>query len=635
VEVGLEPGVSALFAPRSIAIVGATGKPGSLFARPVSYLTDYGFPGAVYPVNPKYEEISGHRCYPSLAAIEEKVDLVLVMVPAAFVEEVVTECGEIGAAVAIVFSSGFAETGREGAERQRRLGEIARQGGVRIVGPNCQGVIVPSGRLAATFTGSIAHALPEPSGLAYVGQSGAVGGCVLDLAADYGVGISAWLSLGNQADVNIFEAALEVAEMPEVRVIAAYVESVESGEDYQRLAARCAELEKSLVLLRAARTEPGRRAAVHHTGGLRPPDAAFDAIARRHGAVLVDDIDALVDVSCALLRFGGRHGERVAVVTSSGGAGGIAADHLTLSGLAVPELPESAQAELAEVVPDFGSVVNPVDVTFQLFAGGSSGFTGVCEQLAGLDEIDQVVTVMSAIGGEASTEVAVGLAATVDAVDKPIHYGYVVGHAQTAGARQALREARLPAYASLGRVATVAKALSRSPRLVGLPPEPAPDPRFAGLPVGRLTDEACRDLLAAFSVPQSPGGAATMGLELMVTVTRERPDFPPLLSVGLSGEVGEALAETVAECLPLDAADVERMLRSLSGAALLDGVRGGPAVDLAAAVDAILAIGDAGWALGERLAELAVDPLTILPVGQGALAIGAVARLGNRIDKEN
>jgi acyl-CoA synthetase (NDP forming) len=425
--------------------------------------------------------------------------------------------------------------------------------------------------------------------------------------------------------------------MPEVRVIAAYVESVESGSDYQRLAARCAELEKSLVLLRAARTAPGRRAAVHHTGGLRPPDAAFDAIARRHGAVLVDDIDALVDVSCALLRFGGRHGERVAVVTSSGGAGGIAADHLTLSGLAVPELPESAQADLAEVVPDFGSVVNPVDVTFQLFAGGSSGFTGVCEQLAGLDEIDQVVTVMSAIGGEASTEVAVGLAATVDAVDKPIHYGYVVGHAQTAGARRALREARLPAYTSLERVATVAKALSRSPRVVGLPPEPAPDPRSTALPAGRLTDEACRDLLSAFSVPQSSGDPVEgpAGLELAVTVTRARPDFPPLLSLGLGGEVGEALADTVAECLPLDPADVERMLRSLRGAALLDGVRGGPAVDLPAAIDAILAIADAGWALGDRLAELAVDPLTILPVGQGALAIGAVARLGNRIEKEN
>lgn len=456
-------GLSALFAPRSVAVVGATGNPESLFARPVSYLDEYGFSGEVYPVNPKYPEIGGRRCYPSLASIGAPIDLVLVMVPAASVEQAIVECGEVGAGVAIVFSSGFAESDEQGAELQRRLAEVARNAGVRVVGPNCQGVIVTPNALAATFTGSIAHGMPESDGLAYVGQSGAVGGCLIDLAADQGIGVSAWLSVGNQVDVELFEAALEVVEMPEVRVLAAYVESVENGTAYRALASRCAELGKPLVLLRPCRTPSGIRASASHTGGSSPPDEAFDELARRNGAILVDDIDELVDVSCSLLRFGGGHGENVAVVTSSGGAGGIAADHLTLAGLAVPELPTPVQTELAELVPRFGAVGNPVDVTFQLFVGGTDKFSAVCEQLCALDEIDQVVVVMTAIGGDASSAVADGLVQVAARVDKPIHYGYLVGHLQTGSARTALREGKLPTFSSLARVATVAAALMRAP----------------------------------------------------------------------------------------------------------------------------------------------------------------------------
>lgn len=694
-SVQVKRGLAALVAPGSVAIVGATGKPGSPFSRPLQYLQDYGFTGALYPVNPKYEEIRGLPCYPSLTAIPDAVDLVVVLVPAAHVEQVIVQCAEIGAGAALVLSSGFAETGAEGSAVQQRLVDVARRGNVRLVGPNSQGIIVPSLGLAATFTGAILEALPEPSGLAYVGQSGAVGGCVLDLAGDHGFGLSAWVSVGNQADVNLFEVGRELVESPDIKVIAAYVESVESGTDFVRLAARCAELGKSLVLLRSGRTAVGRRAAVSHTGGLLAPGEAFEAIARRHGAIVVHDVDELVDVSCALLRFGPRHGKRIAVVTASGGAGSIAADQLTLAGLTVDELPAGVQSELAKLIPDFGAVANPVDVTFQLFTAGSAGFAHVCEMLAALDDVDQVVMVMSAIGGDASTRVAQELVGAVNAVDKPVHYAYVVGHQHTAGARAVLRDAKLPAYQSLQRVARVASALSVVPRLSQMPDPVAAAGALADVGAGRLSQAACAELLVAAGVPMpasvlisdathapdavaAVGGRAVLklqspdalhksddglvalgvgvetaesiavnllkapsahavegvlvqaqieaGTELLVGLTRERPDFPLLLTIGLGGVLAEALDDTVSECLPLSASDIEQMLRALRGSALLYGFRGSPPADVAAATVAIVAIASAAEMLGERLAEFEINPLIVGPMGAGAHAVDALAR---------
>jgi acetate---CoA ligase (ADP-forming) len=512
------PGLQALIAPRSIAVVGATGKPGSLFARPLEYMRVSGFAGALYPVNPKYQEIAGLPCAPSLDKIGAPVDLVLVMVPAPHVEEVVEQAAAIGARAAIVFSSGFAETGASGMKRQRRLTQIARRTGMRIVGPNCQGVIYAASGLAATFTGSIVNGLPKASGLAYVGQSGAVGGCVMDLARDNGIGIGAWMSVGNQADVNLFEAASALLERDDVRVMAVYVESVERGDHFVALAARCAELDKPLVLLRSGQTEIGRRAAVSHTGGLLGPGIAFEAVARRHGAVVVDDVDELVDVGCALLRFGRGRGSRIGIATSSGGAGSIAADHMSLAGLEVPELPDAAQQELSGIVPDFGSVRNPVDVTFQLFATEKATFADVGRLLARQPSIDQVVMVMTALGGSAATRVAEQIVAMIDSIDTPVHYAYLVGHQEAADARRVLRQGQVTAYTSLARVATVTRALTVRPRLLAVPPAVDVDPRFADIDVPLLTEARAVAVLDAADVPRPRGMLVTAAAEAPAAV---------------------------------------------------------------------------------------------------------------------
>jgi acyl-CoA synthetase (NDP forming) len=689
-------GLAALVEPRSIAVVGATGKPGSLFARPLEYMRTSGYAGTLHPVNPKYDVIGGLPCAPSLEAIGAPVDLVLVLVPGAHVEAIVEEAGAIGAKAAVVFSSGFAEVGPEGIERQRRLTEVARRTGVRVVGPNCQGIIHSATGLAATFTGSILSGMPAVSGLAYVGQSGAVGGCVMDLARDRGVGVGAWMSVGNQADVDVFEAAGVLVERDDVRVIAAYVESVQDGDHYVELAARCAQLGKPLVLLGSGQTESGRRAAVSHTGGLLGPGEAFAAVARRHGAIVVDEVDELVDVSCALLRFGTGHGRRIGIATASGGAGSIAADRMSLGGLVVPELRAPTQNRLSQIVPDFGAVANPVDATFQLFAGGDATFADVGAIVAQDAAIDQVVMVMGAIGGPAAAQVAQEIVALVDTAPAPVHYAYLVGHEETADARRVLRDGQVAAYANLERVATVARALTVTPRLTARPQDAPPDPRFAGLPGPLLTEAGALAVLDAAGVPrprsvlvtspdaaadavasvggravcklQSPeilhksdlglvaldvdsaGAAAVVsrlldaasgahvdgvlvqeqvsaGLELLVGVTRSRPDLPALLTVGLGGVLAEALRDTVSECLPLEAPDVRGMLDRLRGHALLEGFRGGPRYDLPAIAEAVAAIGRAAGLLGDRLLELEVNPLIAQPDGGGAHAVDALIRL--------
>jgi acyl-CoA synthetase (NDP forming) len=694
-------GLEALVAPRSIAIVGATGKPGSLFARPIEYMRRSGYAGALYPVNPKYAEIDGLPCAPSLAAIDGPVDLVLVLVPAAHVVGVIEEAGAIGAQAAIVFSSGFAEVGPAGLELQHRLTEVARRTGVRVVGPNCQGIIYSATGLAATFTGSIVNGLPPVSGLAYVGQSGAVGGCVMDLARDRGVGVGAWISVGNQADLDLFEAASTLVERDDVQVLAVYVESVEHGGHFVQLAARAAQLGKPLVLLRSGQTDSGRRAAVSHTGGLLGPGAAFEAVARRHGAIVVDEVDELVDVACALLRFGRGHGRAIGIATASGGAGSIAADQMSLAGLEVPELPAALQRRLAEIVPDFGAVANPVDATFQLFTSTDATFADIGRTLADEPAIDQVVMVMGAIGGPKAAEVAHDVVALVEDVAAPVHYAYLVGHEETADARAALKHGGVTAYANLGRVARVARALTVVPRLLDAPLDPPADPRFDAIEGPLLAEAASLTVLDAAGVPrarselvvaaaQAPAAVARLGgrvvakvqspailhksdrglvrlgvtaddaeatvaellaavageavdgvllqeqvppgLELLVGVTRERPDLPALLTVGIGGVFTEVFGDTVTEALPLTAPDVAAMLEQLRGSVLLHGFRGAPAADVPAAVDAIVRIAAAAELLADRLVELEVNPLIVQPLGAGAGVVDALMRVRPPID---
>ena len=502
----IDGALDRLFEPRSIAIVGASGRDGNPFARPLQYLLQFGYEGAILPINPNYPDLFGVPCYPTLEAAGGSPDLVLVLVPAVAALDVVEQCAKVGAGAAIVFSSGFAEVGEHGRRLQTQMAEVARASGMRLVGPNCQGMYYGPSKVAATFTGAMDGGLPDRTGVAYVGQSGAIGGSVLDLARQRGVGMSAWVSVGNQADLSVAEAALDLVRREEIQVVALYLESIDDGATFIDLAVTAAELDKKLVVLRSGRTAAGQRAAASHTGALTPPGAAFDAAARRCGVIVVDDVDELLDATYVSSRFGRGHGRRTVILTTSGGAGSIAADHLAGLDMELPHLADDLRRNLSTVIPDFGSVDNPVDVTAQLFSKGVHAFGDVCARIAGDPDVDQLAVVLTMVVGAPAEALARDVAEVVDATSTPVHLCWLAGNEQTADARSQLRQMRIPVYDSVHRLAQAASWASvpcDADPYGAPPPEPALELPQLRRPV--LTEWQATELLRAAGVPVPQG----------------------------------------------------------------------------------------------------------------------------------
>ncbi len=500
-------GLDAVFRPRSVAVLGASGREGNPFARPLANLVDLGFPGPVYPVNPAYPELHGLPCYRSLDVLPGPVDLVLLLVPAPSVPEAVDACVRIGARAAVVFASGFAETGPAGQAVQRDAAARARAGGLLLIGPNCQGVVSVPARMAGTFTAAVGDGLPAATGVAYVGQSGAVGGSVLDLARESGMGMSFWVSTGNQADTGALEIADFLLDDPSARVLALYLESVDDGARYAGLARRARAMGKHLVVLRSGRSAAGRRASASHTGAMTGADAAFDVVCAEEGVHLVDDVDSLLLVAHALSALPAAPGPRVAVVTTSGGAGGLAADHCEATGLRVDLLPAQVQDELATLVPDFGATTNPVDVTAQLFSRGVDAFGHVCRLVARCAEVDALVVVLTMVTGESGRVIATELTEVARSLDKPVVLVWLAGREQTAAGRSVCRDAGFPVLGSLREAAEVIRALLPQEARGGRTADPARARRAVQLPAipGRarvLGEHDGGPLLDAVGVPR-------------------------------------------------------------------------------------------------------------------------------------
>lgn len=447
--------LSSLFKPRSIAIVGISGKSESLTARPLAFLQRSGFAGELYPVNPNYEELRGIPCYPSLGAIRGPVDLVLSMVPAASVADVVREAGQVGARAVIVFASGFAEIGPDGVVLQHELAQVAREAGVRVLGPNCQGVINNSLGLIATFTGAADRELPPPSGVAYVGQSGAIGGSVLDLATEMGLGLTAWASTGNQVDLTLVEVATALLDDDEIRVVLMYAEGITDGRSFVELAKKADALGKRLVILRSGRSSVGRKAAASHTGAMLGDDLPLVLTAQHYGVILVDDVDELLAVGAALASTKPMSGRRVGIITTSGGAGILAADHFELHGVEVPELASETQQDLQAFVPDFGATSNPVDVTAQILnmPNWTDAFANVCATIAKDPLVDAVAVVLTMVTGKQGAMLADVLVRTAAGIEKPLFVTWLAGREQTVDGRELFRDHSFPVFPSVGDLA--------------------------------------------------------------------------------------------------------------------------------------------------------------------------------------
>jgi acyl-CoA synthetase (NDP forming) len=359
--------LQALLDPQSIAVIGASNDPTKISGRPIEYLTRYGYQGSIYPINPKYSEIQGFKSYPSIGEAPAGIDLVIIAIPGQMVLDALRDCHRNQVKSCIVFSSGFAELGDEGRDIQQEMTQLANQTGMRIIGPNCQGVVNVTKGSMATFSTSFAEGELCRGSSAIISQSGAVAAMVYRIQKeDYGQGIKYWVATGNEADATVSELIEQVVSDPDVKVIQAYLEDVKDGEALIRAAKKARELHKPILALKSGKTEEGKKAASSHTGALAAEDAVFDAIFHHYGVVRVDDVIELAAFPQLFKTSKKINGKNVAILSNSGGLGVMMVDQCKALGLDLAVFRDETKRKLAEILPVFASVQNPIDVTAQL-----------------------------------------------------------------------------------------------------------------------------------------------------------------------------------------------------------------------------------------------------------------------------
>ena len=348
-----------IFSPRTVAVIGASRRRDSLGFRLLHNLVTNEFSGAIFPVNPSAEAVHSLKCYPSIAAIPDPVDLAVVMVPRDRAQAAVEECIAKGVGGLIVITAGFSETGEEGAALERRLRETVRNAGLRMIGPNCMGVINtdPEVRLDASFSPTRAR----PGAIGFVSQSGALGVAVLNVAQDLGIGLTQFVSMGNKADVSGNDLLEHWEDDPETLVIAMYLESFGNPRRFTEIAKRVTR-KKPILVVKSGRTAEGARAASSHTGAIAGTDVTISAFLDQCGVLRANTIEELFDVARALVRCPLPGGNRTAVVTNAGGPGIMATDACVNLGLRMAELADGTRAALRTFLPPEASVGNPVDM---------------------------------------------------------------------------------------------------------------------------------------------------------------------------------------------------------------------------------------------------------------------------------
>ncbi len=379
-----------LLEPRSVAVVGASARRGSVGNTIVKQLASR-FRGRVYPVNPKYDVVEGLKCYPSLLDIPDDVDIVVIAVAAHRVPRIMSDACRKGASIAIIVSGGFSEVGGEGRKLEEQVKSIARSCGIRVIGPNCIGVLDNASGLDTFFLPEERMARPRRGPLSFVSQSGALLSVWLDKLARMGVGVSKAISYGNAADVNESDLLEVLGEDEETRTVAVYIEGVKDGRRFMSVIKSLVSKGKSVVVLKGGRTWTGARAVSSHTASLAGSYEVYRAALRQCGAVVVEDQRTLLNTAIALSLLGPRSIKRLLIVTDAGGQGVLAADYADRLGFRVDPLPEEARRRLEKLPPHYVKV-NPVDLTGD---SDDEKYRFVLEQLLPLGVADAVLVITS------------------------------------------------------------------------------------------------------------------------------------------------------------------------------------------------------------------------------------------------
>ena len=456
--------LDALFRPRSVAVIGASRERGTIGAEIFHNLLEHGFRGPVYPVNPKADVVQSVRAYPSIADVPGPVDLAVIVVPAVAAGEILEACGKAGVKAAVVISAGFKETGDAGRERERALVACARKYGMRILGPNCLGVLnTESGvRLDATF----APAYPPAGRIAFSSQSGALGLAILEYASELNLGISHFVSVGNKADVSGNDLLEFWENDPGTDLVLLYLESFGNPRRFTQIARRVGR-RKPIVAVKSGRTNAGVRAAASHTGSLAGSDAAVDALFTQSGVIRTDTIEELFDVAMLLAHQPVPRGSRVAIVTNAGGPGIMASDACESHGLEVPSLDDATVAALREFLPREASTRNPVDM---IASAAPESFERAIPLVAGDPNVDAVLVIYvpPIVTRPLDVAQAIVRGTSTAAIDsarkgetaKPVLTCFLGKHGMTESL-QSLHEGKIPSYAF---PESAAIALSRAAR---------------------------------------------------------------------------------------------------------------------------------------------------------------------------
>ncbi|WP_255197834.1 acetate--CoA ligase family protein [Halorarius litoreus] len=362
--------MNQLFTPNSIALVGASADSEKLSGRPYRYLRKHGYEGDIYLVNPSHDTIDGQPCYDSVGELPAGVDLAMALVPARLTPQVATDCGDAGIPYVLVIASGFSET-EDGEALEAELLDAAHEAGVRLVGPNSEGLVNVPDKVGASFSSILKRDALVPGGLSFVTQSGAFGGALFQLTQDRGIGGNTWLSTGNEADLTTVDFLRYLVEDPDTDVVVSYVESLTRGAELLDVGRRAAETDTDLVAIRVGESPAGRQAAASHTGSIASDDAVYDAVFAQAGITSVWGVDEYVDTVTALSTVPSTAypdvdadaGRGIGVLSVSGGAAVLIADTCHRLGLPLASFAPETVAAIEAEIPAYGSATNPVDVT--------------------------------------------------------------------------------------------------------------------------------------------------------------------------------------------------------------------------------------------------------------------------------
>jgi len=654
----------ALFQPGSVAVIGASDNPSKLGHEILKNIIDSGFQGAIYPINPKSERILGLACFKNVMDVPDRVDLAVVVVPARFVPDVIEACGKKGVRAAVVITGGFAEAGPEGEELQNRVVAIAKEYNIRLLGPNCQGINVPYHPLCASWP-----LLKQKGRVAIISQSGTVAAAMMDWFSSEGLGVSAFVSMGNRCDIDEVDLVEYFNNDDKTCAIALYIEGLKDPLLFRKTLEN---VEKPIIILKSGRTPKGIKAAESHTRSLAGDDALYDALCRHYNLCRAETIEEFYDFAKAFAYLPRPAGNRILFVTTSGGAGILATDQAEREGLDVMPLPDSLAQDLRKVIPPHAICANPLDLT----GDATAEMFGEVVRLA-RNHYDIIGVIFgdpvegaSSVVSPGSNELVIFLGgADVERIEKAKMHekGIPVFPTPERGVR-AMAQLVVPSMrkrrAGFSRVPKMAghsdsvlmlspyKALEflRSHGLPCLSFEQVPNEGAAvhwahmmGFPVvlkinsskiPHKTDvggvylqlgsaqeirlafnEIRRRYLEMFHDDPFPGALimpmAEKGQEIIMGAHRDR-DFGVVILFGLGGIYTELFQDVSIRLLPVDRKSVEEMLDEIQGSVIFEGFRGNPALNRDVIIDGLLKLAEIMEA-DDSIETIDINPAIMYP----------------------